>query len=124
MLLVIDCKHRLIAKTPQRPLNNGTSKSNRSEKGNKAEKVDLLDEENSTIQIEDPTMPAVSYFSFYRFYFTKSDYPNILSGTRLSFLFNVFIPQLTNKVYLTLSIISCMKYRYHKLQKYTHTHTH
>ena len=62
MLLVIDCKHRLIAKTPQRPLNNGTSKSNRSEKGNKAEKVDLLDEENSTIQIEDPTMPAVSYF--------------------------------------------------------------
>ena len=67
MLLVIDCKHRLIAKTPQRPLNNGTSKLNRSEKGNRAEKVDLLDEENSTIQIEDPTMPAVSYFYSVRF---------------------------------------------------------
>ena len=62
MLLVIDCKHRLIAKTPRRPVINGAAISNKGEKGNKAEKEDLLEDGDATVRIEDPTMPAVSVF--------------------------------------------------------------
>ena len=62
MLLVIDCKHRLIAKTPRRPVSNGAPKSSKGEKGYTVEKEDLLEDGDATVQIEDPTMPAVSDF--------------------------------------------------------------
>ena len=61
MLLVIDCKHRLIAKTPRRSVINGAAISNKGEKGNKAEKEDFLEGGDATIRI-DPIMPAVSVF--------------------------------------------------------------
>ncbi len=59
MLLVVDCKHKLIAKSPRRTASNGTAKSNKNEKGEKSEREDLL-EVDAEMQIEDPSLPPVS----------------------------------------------------------------
>ncbi len=62
MLLVVDCKHKLIQKTPQnqRMNGNGILKSPlRGEKGSSEEKQDML-QDGTTIQVEDPSLPAVS----------------------------------------------------------------